>query len=463
MPINSFDQYPLTWKPDKKDLKPPYYRSLAAHLEQQITSGLLKPGTQLPPQREIADYLDLNYTTITRVYALCKKKGLIYGVTGKGTFVAPHAAEEDRTTGQDLAGMCIELGAVNGFSEYSQPVEQAVHAVMEKGYARHLFDYSFPAGHPHQLAAGARWLEQLGVHTDGDHLAISAGAQNGLAVALLSLFSPGDRIAVDPYIYSNFIQLAKLLHLVLVPIQGDAGGMLPEELDRQCRDGRIQGIYLIPTCSNPTTITLSLARRQALAEVIRQNHLILLEDDISTWLYASAGLGLPSLFDLLQGQSIYICGMTKSLCPGLRIAYVAFADRFRAPLLHGLTNVNLKTSSFDAEVITELLLSGKAYQIAAQKRQWAQRNARLYSRYFPADPAPSYYKWLPVRLPQSPRQVEQELQALGVRVYHSARFAAAPSGGPEYLRVSLCSAGSTRRLVQGFRILQHYLQEHTQA
>ena len=55
MPINSFDQYPLTWKPDKKDLKPPYYRSLAAHLEQQITSGLLKPGTQLPPQREIAD------------------------------------------------------------------------------------------------------------------------------------------------------------------------------------------------------------------------------------------------------------------------------------------------------------------------------------------------------------------------------------------------------------------------
>ena len=67
MPINSFDQYPLTWKPDKKDLKPPYYRSLAAHLEQQITSGLLKPGTQLPPQREIADYLDLNYTTITRV------------------------------------------------------------------------------------------------------------------------------------------------------------------------------------------------------------------------------------------------------------------------------------------------------------------------------------------------------------------------------------------------------------
>ena len=174
MPINSFDQYPLTWKPDKKDLKPPYYRSLAAHLEQQITSGLLKPGTQLPPQREIADYLDLNYTTITRVYALCKKKGLIYGVTGKGTFVAPHAAEEDRTTGQDLAGMCIELGAVNGFSEYSQPVEQSVHAVMEKGYARHLFDYSFPAGHPHQLAAGARWLEQLGVHTDGDHLAISA-------------------------------------------------------------------------------------------------------------------------------------------------------------------------------------------------------------------------------------------------------------------------------------------------
>lgn len=74
MPVNSFDSYPLTWKPDKASLQTPYCRSLAEDLEKNIRSGRLQAGTKLPPQREIADYLDLNYTTITRVYETCKRK-----------------------------------------------------------------------------------------------------------------------------------------------------------------------------------------------------------------------------------------------------------------------------------------------------------------------------------------------------------------------------------------------------
>ena len=77
MPVNSFDNYPLTWKPDKDKLRSPYYKYLSDDLENKIINGLLKPGTLLPPQREIADYLDINYTTITRVYDNLKKKGLI--------------------------------------------------------------------------------------------------------------------------------------------------------------------------------------------------------------------------------------------------------------------------------------------------------------------------------------------------------------------------------------------------
>ena len=90
MPINSFDHYPLSWKPDLSRLSRPYYLSLARDLEEKILTGELPEGTRLPPQRELADYLDLNYSTITRVYNACRRKGLVYGVTGRGTFVAPH-------------------------------------------------------------------------------------------------------------------------------------------------------------------------------------------------------------------------------------------------------------------------------------------------------------------------------------------------------------------------------------
>ncbi|MCI8453807.1 MAG: PLP-dependent aminotransferase family protein [Lachnospiraceae bacterium] len=463
MPVNSFDSYPLTWKPQKEKLRPPYYKALAGDLEDKIRSGLLKEGTKLPPQREIADYLDLNYTTITRVYDLCKKKGLIYGTMGKGTFVSPHSAEDITIPAPQTLDVCIEMGAVNGFGEYSGLIGQATHRVIEKGYLRNLYEYSYPAGHPHQLAAGIRWMEQLGAHADCEHTAIFAGAQNALAVAFLALFSPGDKIAADEYTYSNFIELAKLLHLVLIPVRGDEKGMLPEELQKQCTVNRIKGIYLIPTCANPTAVSIPAGRRSELAAVIRRNDLILVEDDISAWLHAAGGKVLPSMFDTLGGQSIYICGMTKSLCPGLRIAYMAFGERYKAAILHGLLNVNIKTSSFDAEIITELILNGDAYQIAAKKRMWTEKNCLLYAGYFPdfydERKAVSYYQWLPIEVPGSFYEVENELLNRGVRVYHSGRFAVAEGSKQNFLRVSLCSAGSTKKLERGLQILREYLEE----
>ena len=92
MPVNSFEDYPLTWKPSKALLKFPMYISLSELLEQDILSGRLPPKTKLPPQRELADFLDVNLSTITRAFKLCETKGLIYAAVGSGTYVSPNAA-----------------------------------------------------------------------------------------------------------------------------------------------------------------------------------------------------------------------------------------------------------------------------------------------------------------------------------------------------------------------------------
>ena len=72
MPVNSFDNYPMSWKPNTKDLTPPLYKSLAQLLENDIQNGTLNPGDKLPPQRELADFLDLNLSTITRAFKICE-------------------------------------------------------------------------------------------------------------------------------------------------------------------------------------------------------------------------------------------------------------------------------------------------------------------------------------------------------------------------------------------------------
>lgn len=462
MPVNSFDNYPMSWKPDKKALKRPFYHSIAALLEQDILNGYLAPGTKLPPQRELADFLDLNFTTITRAYKICEVKGIIYAVTGSGTFVAPNAPRSITISTDNMENQ-IELGFVASFEQTNGIVTDTLQKVVNKSYLEQLLNYNDPTGIPHQKKAALNWMESFGIQTNQDHISIVSGAQNALAIALAALFEPGNRIATDIYTYSNFIELAKMFHIQLIPILGDQFGMLPDELEKLCRQTNIHGIFLMPSCSNPTTVMISDLRKHELAVVIRKHRLILIEDDIHAFL--TAGI-IPDyqqpMFNLLPEQSIYICGTSKSICSGLRVAYMVYGETFREKITHAIFNINVKTSSFDAEVITELILTGKAHEIVALKKQLAQSVSAIYSEYFPINNMDighplSFYRWLPIQGHDHASKLEMELRRHGVRVFHSNRFLSGHTTANDYLRIALSSTKSLDELKIGLDILKQYL------
>lgn len=461
MPVNSFDHYPMSWKPDKKALKRPYYSSIASLLEQDIINGFLAPGTKLPPQRELADFLDLNFTTITRAYKICEEKGLIYAVTGSGTFVAPNATRSI-TISMDKTENLIDLGFVASFEQTNTIVKDIIQKVVDKRYLVQLLNYNDPTGIPHQKTAALNWMQSFGIQTDQEHIAIVSGSQNALAIALAALFESGNRIATDLYTYSNFIELAKMFHVQLVPILGDQFGMLPDELDKQCSQTNIHGIFLMPSCCNPTTIMISDSRKQELATVIRKHRLILIEDDIHAFLTAGIISDYQQpMFNLLPEQTVYICGTSKSICSGLRVAYIIYGDALREKILRAIFNINVKTSSLDSEVITELILSGKAQEIVTQKKQLAHSANDIYSEYFPlrrniGHPL-SFYRWLPIQEHYDSLQLEMELNRNGIRVFHSDRFLSGQTTPDKYLRIALSSTNSFDELKLGLKILKQYL------
>ena len=462
MPFNSFLNYPMSWKPERSRLKRPIYLSLAEMLEEDIAAGFLPPGTKLPPQRELADFLDINFTTVTRTYRLCELKGLIYAVTGSGTFVSPNASKSVTISAENLAASSIDLGFVGSFEQCNEMINDTIASIMKKRRFSELLDYEYPTGMPHHKAAAVNWLKNMGMHTDPDHLAIASGTLNAIALALFALFEPGNRIAVDTYAFVNFIELAKMHHLQLVPINGDQEGMLAEELEAQHRIKPVHGVFLSPSCCNPTTVMISERRKTALAEVIGRCGMILIEDDIHAFL--SAGIigdyrGPISRF--LPEQSVYISGTSKPLCSGLRVAYLVYGDRFRDPLLTALFNVNVKTSSLDAEIITELILSGKAGEITERKRALSREMNDLYFQFFPdrkgiGHPL-SFYRWLPVQDTRRGSEVERELLDAGIRVYHSDRFLSGPRKAENYLRVSLATVREKERLREALKILADYI------
>ena len=458
MPFNSFLDYPMSWKPERDKLRLPLYLALAEQLEKDIAAGCLAPGTRLPPQRELADFLDIHFTTVTRAYRLCELKGLIYAVTGSGTFVAPNAAKSVTISADNSLHERVDLGFVSSFESCNEMLADTIAAVAKKRRVSALLNYESPTGMQHQRAAGSVWLQNIGLNVDPEHLVIVSGTQNGLALVLLALFEPGNRIAVDPFTYANFIELAKLHHLQLVPVAGDSEGMRADELEAQHRLNPLHGVFLMPSCCNPTTVMISERRKKELASVITKHRLILIEDDIHA--FFTAGI-VPDyqgpIFRFAPEQTVYLSGTSKPICSGLRVAYLAFPERFRAQLLKAVFNVNVKTSSLDAEIITQLILSGTAQQIVERKRRLAEQANVLFDDYFP-NMAPtghplSFYRWLPICDKRPGTQMEQTLLQAGIRVYHSDRFLVGARKTQPYLRVALSTAESPAQLEKGLQIL----------
>ncbi len=459
MPINSFENYPMSWKPQKSDLEKPYYLSIAACLEKDILNGTLAENTKLPPQRELADFLDLNLSTITRAYKLCELKGLLYAVTGKGTFVSPGVSVQD--TFLDKNTPVIEMGMIKPFYECNQSILCAAKTILNNTDNIHLFEYSNPFGTKKQVKAALKWLHHFGISATKDTVLLTAGAQNALSVVLISLFKAGDKIAVDTFTYTNFKGLANFLHIQLISIEADEFGMSPDALLQTCKNTEVKGIYLMPTCSNPTSIFMPVSRRQEIADIASQFHLMLIEDDIYSFLAPNE---VKSFFSILPEQTIHICSISKSLCAGLRVAFLVFPSKYRETLVTGMLNINLKTVSLNGEIVAELIDSGTAFNIVHQKKALAQKRNYIFKSVFDVpeyDNIARFFYWL--SLPKHLTSEETELLALrrGIHILGSHRFAMQSKQKSSYIRVSIVSPHTEDDLRKGLLILKSIFENNT--
>lgn len=451
MSVNDFSRVALSWRPARAELGGgPVYLALAAALERDVASGRLLPGTRLPSQRELADFLDLNFTTVTRAFDLCREKGLVYGVVGRGTFVAslPGVNAPARRAAADF-------GVVQGFPGVgARAVVAAARAVLSRADAERLFSYDARDGAARVREAGRRWLARARVEAPIARLAVFPGVQSALSVALLSLFRVGEALAVDTFTYGNLIRLARMANVRLVPVRGDDEGMRPDALEEAARTRRVRGVFLMPTCANPTARTLRGGRRDALARVARAHDLFVLEDDA----HLGGEAEEAPLQARLPERTVYLAGASRLLAAGLRATFVVMPEGVRARLLAALHNTAIKASALDAEILGELILSGAADALLARKRAAARRANAVFDAVFGAAAGPAddarLFRALP--LPGTAgrgREVERALAAQGLVAFHSDRFRVGTSAEDAFLRVSVSNGGGERRLAQGLRAL----------
>lgn len=282
---------------------------------------------------------------------------------------------------------------------------------------------------------------------------ISLPSGNNALYCVLSFFrSITEHIAIEPTTFPGFRMGASSMNYQFHIIDTDEEGMLPEALAEHLKTGKSKLIYLQPTIHNPTCNVMSLARRQAIMEVVRAHEdVYILEDDAYRFLHPDPP---PSFLTLFPERTMHVHSMSKPFNPMLRAAYLA------APkgLLRGIENLVQLTSSGSSQLFTDFsiyLMKGELLKnIIREKQQVAQVLQEkiqhifkgLSYKTFPS----SYHIWL-----KADPDLTEQLAKQGIDIPPGAGFSVTDSS--DHLRIALGMSWDQEELLPGLQTIANML------
>jgi DNA-binding transcriptional MocR family regulator len=438
------------WRPDLTTAEGPAYARIVAALATDIDRGALPRGVRLPTQRALAEAVGVGIGTVTRAYAEAEARGLIDAVVGRGSFVARSAPAPQSDGLIDLSRNVAPMAPA------ASSLRSAVAGLAKRADLIQRLDYAPDSGFLADRRAGAEWLRRtanLG-SADERRLIVTAGAQQGIAVALAALCRPGDAVIVEAATFNGVKLAATQLGLRVIPAAMDDEGLTPEALERAAAEHGGRVAYLQPF-QNPTARVMGLQRRREIVEAARRAGVTLIEDD----LYGPhvAVLGLPPLAELAPEQVVYVSGLSKSLSPGVRTGFLIPPEPNRAAALDALRAATFGPPTFGAALATQWIESGAAFEVLESiRRELRVRTAlattALAGLIEPLRHDASPHVWLPMGELEAERVAGQALRA-GVKV--TPPRAPFVDGAPvDGLRICLGAAADLVTLERGLAILR---------
>ncbi|MBX3082423.1 MAG: PLP-dependent aminotransferase family protein [Anaerolineae bacterium] len=480
----------------------PLYQQIEDFLREGILAGSLPPETQLPASRQLAKELGVNRLTVERAYADLEVDGLIYARMGSGTYTLPppslppastdeagsplplwqsilqdnhavtapptsdtllHAAEQTFTIAFDGGTGDPRLFPVEEFRKLLQ------HVMRRDGLAA--LEYGDRRGYAPLRTTIAQVLTSQGLRAHPDHLLITSGSQQSLALIAQLLLDAGDTVLVENPTYSGALALFRSLKLKLVGVPMDEEGMQVEHVERLLQQHHPKLIYTMPTFHNPTGVCLSTARRRQLLALAALYNVPIVEDDFVGDLRYE-GRAQPALKALdAGGNVIYISSFSKMLMPGLRIGFLLA----EGPIYERLTHVKWLHDLASSNLIQHALAT---YVTIGRYQMHLRRSCRLYrkrrdamlaalERYLPSEvrftvPQGGLFIWL--RLPEglSSEAVLAAAHKAGVTAASGTNFFLDHSAGDPYLRLSFASVTPAlietgiQRLGQALQVVKNF-------
>ncbi|QFT31020.1 HTH-type transcriptional regulatory protein GabR [Labrenzia sp. THAF82] len=356
------------------------YRSI----RKAVQSGLLHSGSALPSTRRLAASLQVGRNTVNTAYELLRAEGITRVKSGAAPRIANGMRLEGSSSSSELGATSPrlsrrgELMAANirgngwAFRHGAlQPGTPALDCFPYEEWARSLrraarlerspdLQYRNFSGLPALKKRLARYLAtERGVRAEPEQILITSSMQACLSLLSLALADPGDEAWLEEPGYLGARTAFHVAGLKVRPLPVDEEGADPGKLAQLEKPPRL--IYVTPSHQYPLGTRMPLARRLALLDAAREAGAAILEDDYDSE-FLFSGRPVAALQGLAsEGQVVYLGTFSKSLMPGLRIAYCVVPQGLVASLEQFMRNMGCATN-VQAQAALEHFMDCGAYQ-----------------------------------------------------------------------------------------------------
>ena len=328
------------------------------------------------------------------------------------------------------------------------PVEEIAVAAdrVLREYGPQALQYSTTEGYYPLREWIAQQTSAAGPQVSPDNILITSGSQQALDLLGKIFINSGDRLVVEAPTYMGALQAWNAYGAEYVPIPADEHGLVTAKLEAALQVGP-KFIYSLPTFQNPTGVTLTLERRRQLVELADHYSVPIIEDDAYGQLRFE-GEHLPTVLGLTgsnsangqrdyQGNVIYLSTFSKTLVPGLRLAWIVAPTEVIHKLVQAKQGADLHSATFNQMIVYEVIRAGFLQQHLPSIRQLyrERRDVMLatMAEHFPpgavhwTHPAGGLFLW--VTLPEGVNAAEMLPAALAAKVAFVPGASMFPGGG----------------------------------
>ena len=421
-------------------------RDLHRQLRAAITNGRLRPGVRLPSTRALAAAYRISRNTAVAAYERLLSEGYVAAQRGAGTRVADVLPRPPRARSIDLRSTDRRLN--RWWRRQTLPRSGPAEVLPFSFQVGTPDPRNFPAAvwrrlsnrvlrnvrlQPASIAAAqgqeplrreiARYVSHTrAVSCEAEDIVVTAGAQQAFDMLARVLVTPGrTAVAVEepgyPPLRAAFLAAGADVKFVSV----DMEGLIVDRLPTQSRV-----ICVTPSHQFPLGCVMSVRRRGELLDFARARAAVIIEDDYDGE-FRFAGRPLDALQTLDRSASVFYVGtFSKSVLPGVRLAYIVAPPWARAALIAAKSLADGHSCTLIQDTVAAMLAEGhltrhvrKMHRVYAKRRDVLLRvlNEECAQWLTPVPSAAGMHIAAQLEIPLDETALVAEARKFGVQVH----------------------------------------------